>query len=154
MLKSKTARLALIVGGVIIIILGSFGFGMYIGEKKESFEYKWGENYGRLFGEPMSGFFPPPIGGGPAGAGMHAFGNGGIVLKVGSDTLAIRGENNNEKVVVVSSSTAIRKLAGDIKLSDINPGDAVVIIGHPDSSGQIQAQFIRVFPPQNSSTSQ
>ncbi len=150
MLKEKWFRITLIAAATLVVLLLTFDFGLYIGEKKENFNHRWAENYGRLFGEPRPGFFPPPSDASPAGAEMRAFGNGGVVLKVGSDTLAIEGNNNNEKVIAVASSTAIRKLTSDIKLGDINPGDMVVVIGNPDSSGQIQAQFIRVFPPQNS----
>jgi hypothetical protein len=156
MLKSKTARLALIVGGGIILLLSSFSFGMYVGEKKEAFKYKWGENYGRFFGEPRQGFFPGKSGGIPIGpiGGMNAFGNGGIVLKINGNMLAIKGDDGYEKIIAVTSSTVIRELNGDIALNAIKPGDAIVIIGDPNNSGQIQAKFIRVFPPQNSSSSQ
>jgi hypothetical protein len=156
MLKSKAARLALMVGGAIIVLLVVFGFGMYIGEKKEAFEYKWGENYGRFFGEPKKGFFPVPIGSAqmsPRG-GMNAFGNGGIVLKINGNMLAIEGYDGDEKVVAVASSTVIRELNGNIALNAIKPGDAIVVIGDPNNNGQIQARFIRVFPSQNKSGNQ
>jgi len=135
--------------GAVILLLLVFRLGMYVGERRENFNGKWGENYGRFFGEPKPGFFPGMPGGGPMEGGMNAFGNGGTVLKVNSNTLAIKGNDGNEKVIALDSSTIIREMNQDIALKDLKPGDMIVVLGEPNNSGQIQAKFIRVFPPQN-----
>lgn len=139
--------------GVLILLLLVFRFGIYVGESRESYNYQWGENYGRLFGEPRPGFFPSH--GGPNGE-SNAFGNGGTVLSVDGNKFTIRGNDGNEKVISIDSSTIIRETMQDITLQDIKPGDMVVVLGQPDNSGQIVAKFIRVFTPpapQNNSTS-
>ena len=140
MLKNKWFNIGLIAAGGIIVLLLVFSLGLYVGEKKEDFNHEWAENYSRLFGSPRPGFFSQSLGGQPpVGLTMNAFGNGGIVLKVNGNTLAIKGNDNNEKVIAVSSSTTIRKLNSNIQISDIQPGNLVIVIGQPDSSGQIQA---------------
>ena len=155
MLKNKWLDIGLIAAGSIIALLLVFSLGLYIGEKKENFNHEWAENYSRFFGSPRPGFLPAQIGGQPpVGFNMNAFGNGGIVLKVNGSSFVIKGNDNNEKVIAVSSSTTIRKLDSNIQVGDIQPGNLVIIIGQPDSSGQIQARFIRVFPSPNASSGQ
>jgi hypothetical protein len=138
--------------GVLILLLLVFRMGIYVGEKRENLANNWGENYGRFFGEPKPGFFPP-VSVGPAGMEMNAFGNGGIVLKVDGNSLAIKGNDGNEKIIVTDSSTVVRGIRQDISLSDIKTGDAIVVLGEPNNNGQILAKLIRVFsPPWSSQT--
>lgn len=130
--------------GVLILLLVVFRLGMYVGERRESLDTQWGENYGRLFGEPKPGFFP---GRSANPVDMNAFGNGGIVLTVDGDSLTIKGNDGNEKSILTDNSTVIREMKQDITLKDIKSGDMVVILGEPNNSGQILAKFIRVFTP-------
>ncbi len=150
-IKSRwfVGSISIIVG--LILILMAFWFGMYVGERRADFARGWGDNYGRIFGQPRMGFFPEP-GENPVPRG---FGNGGVVLKVEGNAIAIKGNDNVEKTVVVATSTPIREGMTSISVDKINPGDSIVIIGDPNSSGQIQARFIRVFPSNiNSSSTQ
>ncbi len=149
-IKSRwfVGTISIVVG--LILILMAFWFGMYVGERRAGFARGWGDNYGMIFGQPRMGFFPEP-GENPIPRG---FGNGGVVLKVEGNTIAIKGNDNVEKTVVVSNLTSIREGASSISADKINPGDSVIIIGDPNNSGQIQARFIRVFPSVNSSSTQ
>ena len=155
MLKSKWFKIAVCSALGLVVLLLVFLAGSYIGERKAEYEYHWGENYGRFFGEPRGGFFPNFPGGEnmPQPTGMHAFGNGGVVLKVDGNNMAIKGNDNIEKVVAVDTSTVIRLEDQVITLSGIKPGDQVVVIGFPDNSGQILARFVRVFRQNETSTS-
>lgn len=157
MLKTKWFRISVCSALGLIVLLLVFLLGAYIGEKKAEFGYKWGQNYGRFFGEPRIGFFNNATGSnmqGPQGPmGINAFGNGGTVLKVDGTTMAIKGNDNIEKVIAIDPQTAIREGDAAIRLSDIEPGDQVVVIGAPDNGGQILARLIRVFDHQNQPTS-
>lgn len=141
-LKLKWLRLTLAIIGTLVILLAVFWFGMVIGEKMADFRNHWGENYGRFFGEPRSGFFGELPGGGPE----NPFGNAGTVLSVQGNVIVTKGSDNNEKTIMVASSTVIREQSEAEILSDIKPGDLIVAIGAPNASGQIEASFIRIFP--------
>ena len=144
---TKKFKIALgIIGGLIFIML-AFSAGVFIGYHKARFSYSWSENYDRNFGGPHRGpfgsFGPLP----ESGANfMDAHGTSGSVVSVGSSTLVVSGENGLEKKVNVNSSTIIRSQRATINLSDIKPGDSVIVIGNPNAQGQIEAQLIRSFP--------
>lgn len=144
------ASIGIVIG--IILLLMAFWAGMYVGQRRADFTRNWGNNYGKIFGQPMGGFFQEP-GEVPEPRG---FGNGGIVLKVSGDTIVIKGNDNIEKTVITDTSTSIQEQRSTISIDQIKTGDMVVIIGEPNNAGQIQAKFIRVFPPMqrlNNSTS-
>ncbi len=128
--------------GLFALIL-AFGLGLTVGFRKADFAYRWAENYNRNFAGPKKGFLRlGPIG--PEFTSTH--GIIGTVLKVEGDTVVIKGDTDStEKTIVTDSSTSIRKNQDNLKLTDIKPGDHLVIIGSPTSQGQIQAKFIRVF---------
>ena len=133
----------IVVGGIleIILLLLVFRFGMVVGFQKANFNENWGRNYGRFFGEPRQGFFTPDNGG-----IRSAFGNAGTVISVGSSTIVIKSNDNNEKTIAVTTSTVIRAGASTLSLGDIKVGDPLVAIGEPGQNGEIVAAFIRVFP--------
>jgi hypothetical protein len=156
MLKAKWFRITICSALGLIVLLLVFLLGAYIGEKKAEFGYRWGQNYGRFFGEPRVGFFNNATGSNMQGPqspmGINAFGNGGVVLKVDGTTMAIKGNDNIEKVIAIDPQTLIREGNSAISLSDIESGDQVVVIGAPDNTGQILARFIRVFEHHNQPT--
>ncbi len=133
----------LIAVGELALILLVFRVGEVIGVERANFNSGWAANYGRFFGEPRQGFFqavgelPPPV---------PAFGNVGTVLSVGNNQLVMEDNSMNEKTVAVSSSTTIREGLNEIITSGIATGSQIIVIGVPNSQGQIVARFIRVFP--------
>ncbi len=131
-----------IVVGLVVLLL-VFWLGVQVGERREDFRNEWGKNYGRFFGEPRQGLFGELPGGGP----VNPYGNAGVVLNLSGNTIVIKGNDNVERTIVVSSSTVIREQAGNLDLGGIKPGDLMVAIGAPNGNGQIEARFIRVFPP-------
>ncbi|MEI6288394.1 MAG: hypothetical protein WCP18_02290 [bacterium] len=127
----------------IIIILLVFAAGMFIGFRKADFSYQWGENYHRNFAGPRGGFMQNFSG----RDFIDAHGTFGQVIQNSSSTLTIKSNDGAEKNILINASTVIRKFRDEIKISDINIGDNLVIIGDPDQSGQIQANLIRLMPP-------
>jgi hypothetical protein len=141
-LKSKKFKWVVIVFGVFVIAFASFTAGIFVGYNKARFSYDWGEHYDRNFGGPAHGIFGPQ----PGSQFMNAHGASGMVLavEVASSTFILRGPDNMEKTVFVSSSTALQTGRTVIHLSDLHAGDSVLVIGAPNEQGQIEARLVRV----------
>ena len=140
--RDTLKRIIVVLGGLAAVIL-IFGAGIFIGEMKARFSYRWAENYQRNFAGPRAGFlggFPAP----PGGDFIESHGVFGQIIKINSD-LVIKGQNNVERVVLINADTAIEKGRTTIKKEDLKVGDNLVIIGSPDDQGQIEAKLIRVF---------
>lgn len=140
--KKIVGILAILV--TLIVLLVVFRFGMVVGERKADFSGRWGENYGRFFGEPRPGFFPAPAEFRDNRL-MSPHGNAGTVLKINGDTIVLKGKDNIERTILISTSTVIMDMNENIGLDKINTGDSLVVIGEPTKDGQIGARFVRVF---------
>jgi len=140
-------------GGLAVIIL-IFGAGIFVGEMRARFSYRWAENYQRNFAGPRGGFlgglppFPPDSdfisSHGVFGQIISTKGGSASGGKINSD-LVIKGQNNVERIVLISSSTLIQKGRQTIKKDDLKVGDNITAIGSPNDQGQIEAKLIRVF---------
>lgn len=124
--------------GAFLVVVIVFLFGMFVGEQKARFSYRWGENYHRFFGGPRFGV------GAPRGffGGHGAFGE---VIKKDSKTLVVRGPDNAEKAIILTDDTVVVKYRQKIKGQEIKIGDRIVVVGEPNKKGQIKARLIRVF---------
>lgn len=138
----KTIKMLAYSIGSLVLILLVFKVGTVVGAKRADFSCRWSDNYHQNFGGPKKGFME--------GFGDRDFieANGvfGQVIKIESNQLVIKDGGNIEKVVIVSESTVINKFKETIKISDLKVDDRVVIIGSPNSSGQIEAKLIRLMP--------
>ncbi len=103
--------------------------------------YRWCENFHRIFGGPRGGFFKDFNG----RDFLNSHGVFGAILKIDGSTLIVKGNNNTEQIVLVADTTTIRRGHDAITLSDLKPDARVIIIGSPNTQGQIEAKFIRVF---------
>jgi hypothetical protein len=142
-----------LVGLVVFIVLALvFKVGMFVGEKKAQFSFRWAENYHRMFAGPRAGFLGnlrmPPFP--PFDEFIEGHGTFGEIIKIEGNNLVVKGRGNVEKVIVVTEKTVIKSGREDIKFSDLKIGDMIVIIGSPNEKGQIEAKLIRVFPPKTS----
>jgi RNase P/RNase MRP subunit p29 len=124
--------------GLVFAVLLIFSFGVFVGEQKARFSYRWGENYHRFFGGP-------PIGLGRPKGFFGGHGTVGTVVKKEKNQLIIRGPDNAEKVVLVTKNTYILKWRQKLALKEIKVGDRLVVLGQPNKRGQIKAGLIRVF---------
>jgi len=133
----------------IVVIVLVFGLGVFVGEKKAKFSYRWAENYHKMFAGPRAGFLgnlrisPFP----PFDEFIEGHGTFGEIIKIEGNNLVVKGRGNVEKVIIVTEKTVIKSGRKDIKFSDLKIGDMIVIIGSPNDKGQIEAKLIRVFPP-------
>ena len=55
-------------------------------------------------------------------------------------------KDNTEKVILMNEKTEIRKIRDNVKQDELKLDDHVVVIGTPNSSGQIEARLIRFLP--------
>lgn len=75
--------------------------------------------------------------------------NHGVVGKIVSVTLpsfVIAGSDNSEKTVTVGKETMIRRMRDTVASTSIVVDDNAVVLGEPDTTGTIQAKFIRLMP--------
>ena len=138
--ESKIAFRILCVLGVIIVSLLIFSAGVTVGFHKASFGRAWGDNYEHNFGmrpnHPMFGQDNFP----------NANGAIGKIIKITLPTIIVQDKDNTEKVVLIKDDTKIQKMMSIIKPSDLATDDFVVIIGSPNTQGQIEAKLIRIMP--------
>ena len=126
----------------LIILALVFGLGIFVGTKKADFSFRWADEYHRNFGGPQGGFF------GDLMNQDFTAANGvfGQIIKIDGQILTVNGKDNVEKSILISDKTIIYIQKKNEKLSDLKVGDSVNVIGDPNSSGQIQADLIRVIP--------
>jgi len=128
----------------IILAILIFQAGVLVGFHKASFDKSWDENYVQNFGPGKQGGFGPMPSQFP-----NAHGTIGKIIKlddVNQNSIVVEGQDNVEKIILVSANTHIRKLRTDITASGLDLGDTVIVIGEPNTQGDIIANFIRVLP--------
>lgn len=128
--------------GIIILLGLVFSAGLSAGFHKASFGKSWGENYERNFGG-RNNIHPRQF-------GMENFPNAhgavGKIIKIELPTIIVQDKDNTEKVILTKEDTRIQKMRNEIKTTDLVLGDFVVVIGSPNTEGQIEAKLIRVMP--------
>ena len=131
----------------LIILFFVFGLGVFTGMERANYSFKWADEYHRNFGGPQGGFFGDFMG--MDREFTNANGSFGQIIKIDptGNTLTIKDVSNVEKDILIGSKTTIIYQRKNIKLSDLKLNESVVVIGEPNSSGQIKAELIRVVPP-------
>jgi hypothetical protein len=135
-----------IIGLIIFIVAGLiFGIGVFVGEMKAKFSYRWAEEYHRNFAGPRFGFLAkgkmPPL-----SDFIEPHGTVGEIIKIDGNNIIVKGRDNVEKTILVDEKTVIKAGFKNIKLSDLKINDIIVVIGSPNDKGQIEGKLIRVFP--------
>lgn len=141
--ESKTSKIIISLLGLLVLILFVFRAGISVGHKKAMFRCDWGRNYEANFGpagpgplmrEPFMELMP------------NAHGSIGKIIKIDLPSIVVLDEKENtEKIVLINEMTEIREARGSSKQEDLKIDERVVIIGEPNSLGQIEAKFIRLF---------
>jgi len=145
--KSKTFRVVICTLGILAIASLIFHAGQIAGFRKASFGRDWGNNYAMNFGSPHMG--PKMMGEklGDLGNLPNAGGAIGKIIKVELPTIVVLDEKDNtEKVVLIDDKTQIRKVRENITKDDLKIDEYIVVMGAPNSSGQIEARLIRILP--------
>lgn len=143
LIQSKTFKCTLWGIGVLLVILISFKAGEFMGVRKASFSYQWGEGYYRsVMGRGRSMF----------GRGLDekdflaGHGVAGPIIKISSSTLTIQDRDGVEKIILLGNETVVRQFHNTISLNMLSAGEVVAVIGSPNTTGQIDAKLIRVLP--------
>lgn len=148
--QSKPFRIIILSIAGIIILVFVFGLGVFVGDKRAEFSFRWADEYHRNFGGPQNGFFGDFMG--MQNEFTNANGSFGQIIKIepssGSTqaSITVKGADNTEKIVLVTDKTAIIYQRKNIKFSDLQLNESVVVVGNPNSNGQIAAGLIRVMP--------
>jgi len=142
---------------VFVVVVLIFGAGIMVGGMKARFSYRWAENYHKNFAGPREGFFgnwqgAPPL----PGDFIQGHGVFGQIIKINNSSsaisLAIKGKDGVEKIVLIKDNTIIEKFRDTVKAADLKVDDYIVVIGEPNDSGQIEAKFIRILPQPNTTS--
>jgi len=140
--QSKFFRVVLIGIGALIVLLSVFKLGMIVGFKKAGFTSRWSENYHRNFAGPKGGFFMDFS----ERDFIKPHGTFGRIIKIELPVIAVAGENDAEKIVVLKNDTIIKRFREIISQNDLKIDDNIVVIGSPNEQGQIEAKLIRIMP--------
>ena len=127
--------------GIIIVLAFVFSAGISVGFHKASFGKNWGDNYERNFGMRPVGMI---------GFGKDNFPNShgaiGKIIKIELPTITVADKDQTEKVILVGNDTKIDQTRTQINAQNLKVDDFVIVIGSPNTQGQIEAKFIRVVP--------
>ncbi len=138
--ESKLLFKILCVIGIVLIALFIFYLGMNVGFHKATFGRAWEENYERNFG------FGPDHSISGENNFPNANGAIGKIIKIELPTIIVQDKDNTEKVILTTNDTQIEDMRAKIANTDLKLNDFVVVIGEPNTQGQIEAKFIRVMP--------
>ena len=164
LMESKTTGKIVLIIIILAIAFAVFQAGIFVGFRKASFLFNYGDNYYRNFGRQNfyggngkggrmmmnwnnSSNYP---GGGMMGYFQDELSSGygviGKIIKVDNNRIVVLGNDSIEKIINVSSTTKIFERRNQIKISDLKMDQNIVTIGSPDANGQTNANFIRVMP--------
>jgi hypothetical protein len=140
--SSKPLRISLYIIGVLFVLGFVFQLGTLIGYHRGNFGRDFGNHYERNLGFErgdsvrgmMRGNFPT------------AHGSFGKVLSVNFPNFVISDKDGTEKSILISDTTIIRSGLDNASSSIIKINDTVVVLGEPNTNGQIDAKLIRVMP--------
>ncbi|MDE2188679.1 MAG: hypothetical protein KGJ35_03050 [Patescibacteria group bacterium] len=143
-LQSKKILAIASVLAILAFIVIIFELGVMVGYRKAAFEYNWGNNYYRVFGQKNSMIgMMGDLDDLPAAHGVM-----GTIIRVQPPYAFIEGPNNEEKTIFIGSSTNVVKYHTSINPSNLSEGEYIVVVGSPNAStSQIDANFVRVLPP-------
>jgi len=145
-LESKKVSMIILILGLFIILSIVFQAGVYVGFHKASFGRDWSENYGRNFGMTR-GDGRDLIGGMRNQKNFpNTHGTIGKIIKIELPIIIVEDKDGTEKVVIIKDDTGIRSIKQEIKVNDLRVDDFIVVIGSPNTNGQIEAKLIRVMP--------
>lgn len=131
-----------IVGALLVFRLGEF-----VGFHKARFSFESSEGYFRFIeGDDRRGMLSMPL---PPLDLPGGHGAVGRIVASNPPYFVVASPDNAEKTVQIGSTTIIRKFKGSAMGRDIQPDEYVTVLGNPDSSGRIQAKFIRILPNPN-----
>jgi hypothetical protein len=151
--RSKAFLVIICIVFSLALLCTSFSFGVIVGTHKAKFLVNWGDNYKKNFGGPRQMMDDLN------GLGyMNEHGANGQIISINKNTqpqidiiasVIIKCPDNTEKSIIINKETTIRSVRSQISVDDLKIDDSVVIVGEPNTEGQILAKLIRVMPADN-----
>jgi hypothetical protein len=121
-----------------------FNLGIGVGREMSRFTCNWTASYHKNFGGPQNGFLdawtnqPPDM--------INSRGIFGKIVQINDDSLVVQSQDNKEIVVIITSDTIVTKLRDHVAKETLKINDILVILGSPNTNGQIAAKLIRILP--------
>lgn len=149
-LESITFKKTIYILGILVLIFIIFQAGMIVGFRKATFGRDWGDNYTKNFGSPHRGF---KLGEnfGDFGNLPNAHGAMGKIIKIDLPNIVVSdGKDQTEKIITINDKTEIRRMRDVVSVNELKVDEYVIVIGNPNSTGQIEAKLIRFItaPPE------
>jgi hypothetical protein len=114
--------------GILLVLVIIFQLGILVGIRKARYQQEIRVHY------PVTEQLPV------------AHGATGTIISITPPLFVVADEDHTEKVILVKDETIIRSPRHELTINELLPRDYVVVIGTPNTQGQIQANFIRVTP--------
>lgn len=125
----------------VVLVLGSFAAGFAAG-------------FSRGTGVPVIAQVIDAITHRESAQGHSEHGGMGHIVSVQGNSLTFKSDDGRTTDVTVSERTIIRRNRRAAKISDLKPGDSIVVVGSPGSpGGKLDARLIRVLSPNTSDSS-
>lgn len=140
---NKTYRYAIYGIGTLFILSLTFQVGMSVGYHKASYGRDWGEHYEKNFGMMRPDSMRSMMGGGRF---PMAHGAVGKIISVTLPTFILEDKDGTEKTVLLNETTLIKKAMERASSTELSANSFVVVLGEPNSNGQIEAKLIRIMP--------
>lgn len=132
---------------ILVTAIWIFQTGEFVGFRKAQFNCNLGKYYSHNFaphhprnrfkefkGDVMNQKF------------TNAYGANGRIIKVELPQIVVEDIDNTEKLINITSQTKIIEQRRQIIAPNLETNEFVVVIGSPNSEGQIDAKLIRVMP--------
>jgi len=146
-LGSKLFKRIIIIFGAIILALLIFRVGVSVGYRKASFGNDWNNNYPSNFEGKHPDFRMMQGGLGDWKDSPNSHGAIGRIIKIEIPSVVVIDDHDQiEKVIIIDNNTKIMRGRNQIKQEDLGIDNSVIVIGIPNSQGQIEAKLIRVMP--------
>lgn len=144
--KFKTVHVVVVGLTGLVVVLVVFQVGVFVGYSKAMFAEKMAGEYSRVYGGRPG---MPDMMGSFSGKKDIPGGHGatGRVIEINLPVIEVADSNNIEKHILTSSSTLVRNMRDAVSVEAIKLGDIVVIVGSPNTEGQIEARLIRLMAP-------
>lgn len=130
--------------GILFVAFFIFQAGMFVGFNKGRFGRDWDDNFSRNFGPrgyahmSMMNNLPENF--------PNSHGAIGKIIKIELPTIIVADKDNIEKVVLIKDDTEIRQMREEATKDDLRVDGYVVVIGTPNTEGQIEAKLLRILP--------
>lgn len=132
--------MGLILLAELLILVVVFQAGVFVGVRKATFSFSFGDNYHRMFGGPRGGLLRDL-----AGKDLiSGHGVSGVVVRVDGTTIVMKDSDNMERAIVVQNGVPIKSGLGEVDIANLQSDERIVVIGEPGEEGQIDAKFVRV----------